>query len=233
MFSVPPSHSLFVNITLISSLPTCLSRSLTKHENISKNLQFLSSLHCDPWLMEEMQNMRTHTRAPLEFIFFPNTKMALYIFFSVFFLELAEKLLFLISMTTSKQGSGLDTAWLSSLQRATHTCTRTNYSLTKPSCGRQGKRKLLCCSGCCCCSCLWCFSLCLADLPSLHLCLYPSYNWLMIWWGWRCLLERVWGMFMHMCRRMYVCEQMQNGINIWVFVCECVRVCACVSVCVC
>lgn len=37
--------------------------------------------------------------------------MALYIFFSVFFLELAEKLLFLISMTTSKQGSGLDTAW--------------------------------------------------------------------------------------------------------------------------
>lgn len=62
--------------------------------------------------MEEMQNMRAHTRAPLEFIFFSQTPKWLYIFFfSVFFLELAEKLLFLISMTTSKQGSGLDTAW--------------------------------------------------------------------------------------------------------------------------
>lgn len=89
-------------------------------------------------------------------------------------------------MATSKQGSGLDTAlpagFLPCNVQHTHrgTNTQTNYSLTKLSCSRQGKRKLRCCSGCCCCYCLWCFSLCLADLPSLRLCLHPSYkhNWL-------------------------------------------------------
>lgn len=59
----------------------------------------------------DAEHAHTHTRTFRIFFSFPNTKMALYIFFSVFFLELAEKLLFLISMTTSKQGSGLDTAW--------------------------------------------------------------------------------------------------------------------------
>lgn len=62
----------------------------------------------------------------------------------------------LISMTTSKQDSGLDAALpagLTSLQctntRTHH--TQTNYFGTKQSCGRQrkGKRKLCCC---CCCS---------------------------------------------------------------------------------
>lgn len=57
---------------------------------------------------------RTHTHLCNLFIYLffyilPNTEIALY-FPCVFFLVLAEKLLFLISMTTSKQGSGLDTA---------------------------------------------------------------------------------------------------------------------------
>ena len=106
--------------------------------------------------------------------------------------------------------------------------TQTNSPLTKPSCGRQGKRKLRCCSGCCCCYCLWCFSLCLADLPSLRLCLSVSIphinitDWLMIWWGWRWLTA---------CARVGTCVHIQEDVkkgNKYLCVCVCVCVCACV-----
>ena len=106
--------------------------------------------------------------------------------------------------------------------------TQTNSPLTKPSCGRQGKRKLRCCSGCCCCYCLWCFSLCLADLPSLRLCLSVSIphinitDWLMIWWGWRWLTA---------CARVGTCVHIQEDVKkgnkyLCVCVCVCVRVSA-------